>query len=460
MRFSLCAALIFSFRKCVLGTLTNRTIDDENGDSVTGLQPIYLPSDDWHNGTSCPTCLVQPNIAETFEHSWHATTASPSDPSPRNVTLIFNGTAIWVYCVIPNYVEWATTFTNISFELDGDTVGSYSHLPSASTDMAYNVTVYSNASMENKEHTLTMTSRRDVNSSFLVFDWAKYTYDSDPPVTSSTATSASIGTTSSEKSTKSTKTSAGASVSSTSSSSSTPSSSSRSPIGAIVGGVVGGVGALVIAVLVFLYIRRRGGRGADRIWRVDGGNARRHEIDERELMAKIEPYVNHPVTTQVEFPNVNGPFEDSETVIEVPQSTHTGPATNIATVASSAAPTIAAASSAINVPSRINKGRRTKAAIRREELSRQMRDMEQQVADLQRRQSRGGGAFLDQSSRPTANPFEEEVQVHDDSELRRQIEVLQLEVERLRAEQAAAMDEPPPAYYEPEEDSEHLADRR
>ncbi|KZT11255.1 uncharacterized protein LAESUDRAFT_261334 [Laetiporus sulphureus 93-53] len=436
LRFSLCAALFVSIRKCVLGTLTNRTIDDENGDSVTGLQPTYLPAGNWSYGPDCAGCYVEPNINDTFEHSWHDTTAFLSDTAPRNVTLVFDGIAIWVYCIIPNYVKDAITFVNISFELDGNTVGSYSHLPSDSEDMVYNVTVYSNISMENKEHMLIMTPRRDVSQSIILFDWAEYTYDSDPSVTSTTTTSASTGTTNDSTGTPSAAASA----------SSTPSSSSHSPIGAIVGGVVGGVGALVIAVLVFLCIRRRGGRGADRIWRVDGGNTRRHEIDESELMAKIEPYMDHPVTTEVQFPNVNGPFEGSETTIGVPQSAHTDPATNVATSGSSAPSTIAAASSVANVSPKTNEGRRTKAAIRREELSRQVHDVEQQVADLQHRQSRSGGAFLDQPSRPTAHQLEEEVQVHDDSELRRQNEVLQLEVERLRAEQAAAMDEPPPAY--------------
>lgn len=177
-----------------LATLTNRTIDDSNGDSVTGLQPVFAPaSGAWHTGQSCPGCLVQPDENQVFDHTWHGVTASPPDPSPRNVTLTFNGTALWVFCVIPNYVEWATTFANLSFELDGQPVGTYSHIPSQSEALQYNVSVYSNTALENAEHEFVMTARRDVNASFLAFDWAMYTYDSDivaTPRSSSATTSA------------------------------------------------------------------------------------------------------------------------------------------------------------------------------------------------------------------------------------------------------------------------------
>ena len=73
-----------------------------------------------------------------------------------------------------------------------------------------------------------------------------------------------------------------------------------------------------------------------------------------------------------------------------------------------------------------------------------MRDIENAVADLRRRQS-------SQSARTVLSPGSEHAPPlptaeDGDAELRRQIESLQMEVERLRAEQDLLLREPPPAY--------------
>lgn len=73
----------------VAGTATNRTIDDNYGDSVTGAKPTY--SDGWNYGPECTGCLMKPALNETFDRSWHDVTASATDPAPRNVTLTFTG---------------------------------------------------------------------------------------------------------------------------------------------------------------------------------------------------------------------------------------------------------------------------------------------------------------------------------------------------------------------------------
>jgi hypothetical protein len=48
---------------------TNRTIDDQFGDSATGALPTYSPSDRWTEGTQCTTCLAQPDPELAFDHS-------------------------------------------------------------------------------------------------------------------------------------------------------------------------------------------------------------------------------------------------------------------------------------------------------------------------------------------------------------------------------------------------------
>jgi hypothetical protein len=68
----------------------NRTIDDQTGDSVTGLKPRYQPFDKWSYGPDCKTCLIKPDPGMTFNGSWHDTTITDQDP-PLNITLKFNG---------------------------------------------------------------------------------------------------------------------------------------------------------------------------------------------------------------------------------------------------------------------------------------------------------------------------------------------------------------------------------
>jgi hypothetical protein len=68
---------------------TNRTIDDQNGDSVTGKLPVYSPSDAWQFGPDCPGCFVQPDPLRVRGGSWHDTTAHKD--KPESLSLSFTG---------------------------------------------------------------------------------------------------------------------------------------------------------------------------------------------------------------------------------------------------------------------------------------------------------------------------------------------------------------------------------
>jgi hypothetical protein len=67
----------------------NITIDDENGDEVTGVLPVYQPSTAWSPGTACPTCWAKPDPANATDGTWHDTSAYNNTPS--TVTLQFTG---------------------------------------------------------------------------------------------------------------------------------------------------------------------------------------------------------------------------------------------------------------------------------------------------------------------------------------------------------------------------------
>jgi len=242
---------------------SNRTIDDTLGDSATGVLPIY--SRNWSKGQNCPSCLARPDQSATFDHSWHDTTSdSPPGNPAHNVSISFQGTAIWVYCVVPNHIQDASTLVNISFTLDGSRVGTYMHQPNQSDVYEYNVTVYSNVTMENSEHTLVMTAQDDPNPSIILFDWAKYTFEDEAPPGSSqvqfTATTSSSITDIYTWPGAATETVAWSSAGDTTiapQASPSIASQSHSNTSAVIGSVIGSLCGLVIVILLLLCVRRR-----------------------------------------------------------------------------------------------------------------------------------------------------------------------------------------------------------
>ncbi|EPT00090.1 hypothetical protein FOMPIDRAFT_1123150 [Fomitopsis schrenkii] len=160
----------------VSASATNRTIDDTYGDPVTQFQVAYTAN--WNPGQSCTGCAVQPDPSQAFDGTWHDTTSNnPNSTSPHSATLKFNGTAIWVYCILANTAGTGVTiFTNASFELDGAIAGTYEHDPAPSQGpFLYNISVFSKTELSMAEHTLVMTAVQGSEPSLLLFDYAVYT---------------------------------------------------------------------------------------------------------------------------------------------------------------------------------------------------------------------------------------------------------------------------------------------
>ncbi|EPS98618.1 hypothetical protein FOMPIDRAFT_1017517 [Fomitopsis schrenkii] len=468
-----------------IGTATNRTIDDNYGDSVTGAKPTY--SDGWNYGPDCSKCYVQPVVSDTFDRSWHDVTASPDDPAARDIMLTFTGTAVWVYGIVPNYVQSATTLINISFELDGQTTGSFVHVPLLTEDYEYNVTLYSNTALENVQHTLVMTPQRQTNASYMAFDWAQYTFEDVPATTSSRSaqtTTSSGGDQTTNTGTSSTST--GALVPSTSVHAGSQRSSHTTPAGAIAGGVVGGIVLIVLLVVAALLYHRRGRGGVDQIVHTRRGGTQRSDI---EPAAQVNPFVdsgmsqanvravtagmrgpsrmtlltplNSASATTPSFHATNAPDDDPLTSstnlwafpADIPgasrdalvsPSPHNSPVLPTFPVSTSRP----SSASRATRPGQMSQPRLAKTLMRREELSRQMRDIENTVADLRRRQSSQSRRTMLSPGSPTAPPLPGIPLGGEDGDaaLRRQIEALQLEVKRLRVEQESLLSEPPPAY--------------
>ncbi|KZT18125.1 hypothetical protein NEOLEDRAFT_1080931 [Neolentinus lepideus HHB14362 ss-1] len=155
---------------------TNRTIDDQWGDSVTGILPTYLPANDtWQQGANCSSCYSRPNASLAYDGSWHDVSYIPGGPAPMVARFTFDGTAIYVYCILDNHSNY-TTLTNLTFRLDNETVGSYVHTPNAlSPVFQYGVPVYSNTSIPNGAHTFELETDASDNGSVILFDYLQYT---------------------------------------------------------------------------------------------------------------------------------------------------------------------------------------------------------------------------------------------------------------------------------------------
>ena len=209
-------------------SLVNVTIDDEFGDSRSKFVPQYTPGEQWTQGARCSGCAIHPgivNVSKAFKGTWHDATYHPGQPA-QIVTLMFNGVAIYVFNIIPNNVDGATTLTNLSFFLDEVPVGQFLHIPDQTANIRYHVPVFVNESLPDTQHSLDIRATGP-NASLVLFDYAIYTSTTD--TNNSTSTS--------------------------------PSSTKRD---AIIGGVVGGVGGfLAVLVLVLIYRRRSRNRRKD-----------------------------------------------------------------------------------------------------------------------------------------------------------------------------------------------------
>ena len=259
----------------VFSILVNRTIDDERGDSLTGQKPLYTPEDQWHQGATCSVCLVNPSTLDTsqiFDTTWHDGTYDLGGED-FTVQANFTGTAVYVFNIIPNTVSGATTLTNLTFTLDGDFVGQFTHTPDATADVTYRAPVYTNTTLSNSEHSLIMRAG-GLNASLILFDYIVYTAETTSTSSSSTSSSSATSTTA-------------------------PSHSfTRVPVGAIVGAAVGGgvmLLALIIAHVFFSRRRRKRPRGPRPRSILTTGKPEPDDIDPEEMRQHV-PEDDHPST--------------------------------------------------------------------------------------------------------------------------------------------------------------------
>ncbi|KAI0633049.1 hypothetical protein C8Q77DRAFT_865789 [Trametes polyzona] len=176
--------------------LTNRTIDDQKGDSVTGAVPVFLPPGGWNIGQACDTCTVNSAVIATekvFDGTWHDSSHAGLTDSNKTIVVNFTGSAIYMYNILVNRVPATHTLTRLEFFLDGDHAFSFIHVPDNTTDVIYNALVYSNTSMPQGPHSLQAVASGN-GTILTLFDYAIYTVDDGTQApTQSTTTNSAAG---------------------------------------------------------------------------------------------------------------------------------------------------------------------------------------------------------------------------------------------------------------------------
>jgi hypothetical protein len=181
------------FLLCVLGVSTNRTIDDQYGDNVTGLLPLYTPAS--AVGRSVAQCSECVDPSEAFGQTWTSLTYNPGLPGGVHVELQFygeyfilgtvltvystfdEGTAIYIYFITTtNTTEnGIASLTQSNFTLDGQFDDSYHQTADNSTSVQYKVLAYSKDSLNNANHTLSFGTTDVDHDVLTIFDYAIYT---------------------------------------------------------------------------------------------------------------------------------------------------------------------------------------------------------------------------------------------------------------------------------------------
>ncbi|KAJ7662904.1 hypothetical protein B0H17DRAFT_952932 [Mycena rosella] len=159
-----------------IAAVSNRTIDDVNGDSITGLLPAYDSNcrNPWHTDGNCSACFMKPDPSQVFDRTWHDTRQKNERESPacHHTAYGYVRTAINFFYIVPNTVPHSFTAVSLTFTIDSTSHGSYGHVPDASSDTLYVVLVLAAEGVTNEPHTLVA---RTVQPSLFIFDYAMYT---------------------------------------------------------------------------------------------------------------------------------------------------------------------------------------------------------------------------------------------------------------------------------------------
>ncbi|KAJ7117438.1 hypothetical protein C8R44DRAFT_790719 [Mycena epipterygia] len=169
--------LTFILTQAILsvGTTFERTIDDAAGDSVSGLLPVYTPTNGLSLGPNCAACVFHPDPANAFKGTWHDGTQLPGGP-PVSVSLSFTGTSISLFCILANTASEGLATSDFSITLDGVSQGKFMHVPDNTSDFIYQAKVFSVDGLDRGFHQVVLATDNAAGS-LMLFDYATYIFD-------------------------------------------------------------------------------------------------------------------------------------------------------------------------------------------------------------------------------------------------------------------------------------------
>ncbi|EIM79364.1 uncharacterized protein STEHIDRAFT_163721 [Stereum hirsutum FP-91666 SS1] len=150
----------------------NVTIDDQAGDEVTGLKPIYSPAEEWQE-FNCTEFNVADDPCSALDGTWHNATAGSLFEEPPSFTIQFHGTAIWISNIIK-----VGTFASLSFTLDDKDITLVAQgldaIGTGDSDFQYNQTVFTKEGLKQGFHTVVGTVL--FSDGPVLFDYAVYIF--------------------------------------------------------------------------------------------------------------------------------------------------------------------------------------------------------------------------------------------------------------------------------------------
>ncbi|KAH7106632.1 hypothetical protein BKA62DRAFT_687716 [Auriculariales sp. MPI-PUGE-AT-0066] len=194
--------LAFSlFFTAATAAFRNVTIDDTNGDEVTGEKPVYSGATDttWAAkvaGDDCAQCKseTKPDAAQMHMGTWHDSTAYVNQDAAK-VEFTFTGTAVYIFATLPSDDVTGYTQNHLYLTVDGSRRDTFDYIPdNTTTGYRYQQNVMSALNLQSGSHTVTIVSNETavgdyMMASIFLFDYAIYTTEDASSSTSSTASS-------------------------------------------------------------------------------------------------------------------------------------------------------------------------------------------------------------------------------------------------------------------------------
>ncbi|KAK7450641.1 hypothetical protein VKT23_012951 [Stygiomarasmius scandens] len=172
-----------------LAKLQNFTIDDNvnhANQTLNGAFITYSPPHLWQLGNTCGGCAAHPDSGKAHNGTWHDSTFyPPSEKSPigvpnqpLNATVTFNGTSIYVFCILANAETKPDGDSDMLFFIDGENTKNFTMGAPGTSGYEYNVPVYVNEDLSPGFHDLKIQNGH-VNGikSLVLLDYIVFTSD-------------------------------------------------------------------------------------------------------------------------------------------------------------------------------------------------------------------------------------------------------------------------------------------